>query len=260
MVQEIAWGDGTGGKIYLTLDASAGNQTVLVSSDANTGAARSKTVTFSASGVSPVTLTVNQAAGSPVLPTGYTELAYVENPLGNSAYIRTGIIPTNDTGFYIDAISYDAISSSGYGCFFGGRYRANQRDFQFTSYCVSPNSGTIRRGGSSQNYNAHLPSSGTRFVAELKGTQYTIDNTSYTGYNSNFTNGKQIYLFSLNHDGSSQQNGHIRMYRFKLFSGDTLVLDYLPCKRDADDVVGFYDLVAEAFVPPYSGTFTGGTL
>ena len=195
----------------------------------------------------------------PPLPAGYTALSYVENPLGNSAYIRTGIIPTNDTGFYIDAISYDAVSSSNYGCIFGGRYRANQRDFQFTSYCVSPNSGTVRRGGSSQNYNAHLPSSGTRFVAQLEGTQYTIDNTPYTGYNSNITNGRQIYLFALNTDGQTQQNGHARIYRFKLTSGGNPVLDYYPCKRDADQVVGFYDLVAEAFVPPYSGTFTAGT-
>lgn len=63
MVSEVAWGDGTGDKIYLTYSASEGSQTVAVSSDANTGAARSKTVTFSASGVSPVTLTVTQAEG-----------------------------------------------------------------------------------------------------------------------------------------------------------------------------------------------------
>lgn len=62
---EISWGDGTSDKIYLTRNASEGNQTVLVSSDANTGAARSKVVTFSASGVTPVTLTVSQA-GVPV--------------------------------------------------------------------------------------------------------------------------------------------------------------------------------------------------
>lgn len=63
--QEIAWGDGSGDKIYITAGASEGNQTVQVSSDPNTGAARTKTITFSASGVSPVTLTVNQEAGTP---------------------------------------------------------------------------------------------------------------------------------------------------------------------------------------------------
>lgn len=63
-VTTIPWGDGTNDNIYLSRNASEGNQTVEVSSDANTGAARSKTVTFSAEGASPVTLTVNQAAAA----------------------------------------------------------------------------------------------------------------------------------------------------------------------------------------------------
>ena len=60
VTEEISWGDGTNDKIYLTADAFEGDQTVLVSSDANTGATRTKTITFSATGVTPVTLTVSQ--------------------------------------------------------------------------------------------------------------------------------------------------------------------------------------------------------
>lgn len=59
----IPWGDGSGDNIYLTYPTASGDQTVQVSSDANTGASRSKVVTFSASGVSPVSLTINQEAG-----------------------------------------------------------------------------------------------------------------------------------------------------------------------------------------------------
>lgn len=43
----IPWGDGSGDNIYLTYSASQGDQTVLVSSDANGGAARTKDITFS---------------------------------------------------------------------------------------------------------------------------------------------------------------------------------------------------------------------
>lgn len=59
---EISWGDGSGDKIYLTRDASDGDQVVQVSSDANTGNARSKVVTFT-SGVGNIQrqLTINQA-------------------------------------------------------------------------------------------------------------------------------------------------------------------------------------------------------
>lgn len=82
---EIPWGDGSSDKIYLTRDASEGNQQVLVSSDANTGAARSKVVTFSASGASPVTLTVSQAAGA-VSPVFYDLLVF-----DGTAYVQTDL-------------------------------------------------------------------------------------------------------------------------------------------------------------------------
>ncbi len=93
-VTTIPWGDGTNDNIYLSRNASEGNQTVEVSSDANTGAARSKTVTFSASGASPVSLTVNQEAGTPqevtipLHPTSYdtTDYSYYSTSNMSNAY------------------------------------------------------------------------------------------------------------------------------------------------------------------------------
>ena len=67
-ITTIPWGDGSGDNIYLSAPSQTGDQSVSVTSDPNTGAARSKVVTFSASGVSPVTLTINQDAGSTPLP------------------------------------------------------------------------------------------------------------------------------------------------------------------------------------------------
>lgn len=62
----IPWGDGSGDNIYLTYSSASGDQTVEVSSDANTGAARSKVITFT-SNIGSITrqLTVNQEAGGP---------------------------------------------------------------------------------------------------------------------------------------------------------------------------------------------------
>lgn len=74
----IPWGDGSGDNIYLTYPSASGDQTVEVSSDANTGGARTKVVTFTSS-VGNITqqLTVSQDAGGPVQhtitvhPSGY---------------------------------------------------------------------------------------------------------------------------------------------------------------------------------------------
>ena len=60
----IPWSDGSGDNIYLTYSSASGDQTVTVSSDANSGSARTKVVTFSASGVPSVNLTINQDAGA----------------------------------------------------------------------------------------------------------------------------------------------------------------------------------------------------
>lgn len=60
----IPWGDGSGDNIYLTYSASTGDQTVLVSSDANGGAARQKVITFvSTVGNISRSLTVLQESG-----------------------------------------------------------------------------------------------------------------------------------------------------------------------------------------------------
>jgi hypothetical protein len=57
----IPWGDGSGDNIYLDYTTATGDQTILVSSDANgTGITRTKDIVFNASGVSSVTLTVRQ--------------------------------------------------------------------------------------------------------------------------------------------------------------------------------------------------------
>lgn len=55
----IPWGDGSGDNIYFTYPSASGDQTVEVSSDANTGSARTKVVTFTAGNISQ-SLTVNQ--------------------------------------------------------------------------------------------------------------------------------------------------------------------------------------------------------
>lgn len=67
----IPWGDGSGDNIYLTYSSASGDQTVEVSSDANTGGARTKVVTFTAGNVSQ-TLTINQERG----PQQYTLTKY----------------------------------------------------------------------------------------------------------------------------------------------------------------------------------------
>ena len=95
-ITTIPWSDGSGDNIYVSAPSQTGTQTVSVSSDANTGAARSQTVTFTASGITK-TLTVNQEAGGPqeyTLTVNFSALdddhAYAAITNATDAYKGTG--------------------------------------------------------------------------------------------------------------------------------------------------------------------------
>lgn len=186
---------------------------------------------------------------APVLPEGYTALEYIENPLGNSAYIDTGIIPNNNIGFEIDWMSYDDIGSLNYGCIMGSRYASNTNDFQISSYTGTPGwSGTLRLGGQSQNYNAVLPAKNTRFSASLKSGVYKCG-TTVTNTTASLTTATSytITVFSLRIAYTpSNQNGHGRLYGLKLYDGTTLSAHYIPCTNPSSEV-GVYDMVSESF-------------
>lgn len=206
---EIPWGDGSSDKIYLTRNASEGDQTVSVSSDANTGAARSKVVTFSASGASPVTLTVNQAAGA-VQPVFYDNLIF-----SGGAYIDTGLlIPVNgsiyttfggetsksqqrlymtmpdNSGYYIGALLTSSTTST--YRYFGAYYDSssniggnNRRlNWSYNSYIFFQ---TPKRFGLAANSWTYTKGSthptGTLLLGENLGSQTRVP---YTGFMRNF--------------------------------------------------------------------------
>lgn len=192
---------------------------------------------------------------APILPQGYTALSYVGVAPGTQAYINTGINTGNNLDFEIIATTFDSIGSTDYGCLFGARQGSNSSDYQLTTFASGTNAGTLRLGGSSQNYNAHL-SVGVEFSAKLIGNTYTINGNSYT-VSRYISTAKPIYLFALNNNGSVTQHGHSQVKRFKLSTGATKKVNYFPCKNP-NNVIGFYDLVAKQFVPPTSGTLIGG--
>lgn len=101
----IPWGDGSGDNIYLTYSASQGDQTVLVSSDANSGAARTKNITFvSTVGNISRTLTVSQEEGASLVSITWNNvcITYDETAIGyrdtSPQYVKDGLV------FWLDGI------------------------------------------------------------------------------------------------------------------------------------------------------------
>lgn len=69
--------------------------------------------------------------------------------------------------------------------------------------------------------------------------------------------------FSLYGVGSNYEGYYtnIRIYDCKLWDlNGNLVRDMYPCRRTADDVLGFYDIVTDTFYPPVgTGSFIAGS-
>ena len=262
MVSEVAWGDGTGGKIYLTYSASEGSQTVAVSSDANTGAARSKVVTFSASGVTPVTLTVSQAAGvtpSYPLPSGAIpcELIY---STGHSSFVDTNLVPSSYEISIETEIEWSRVNNTMEAAL--GYYISSPVE-RFNPVARSSSAGNFFIGMGNTEAVGNFPVANDRVLrCRMKVTAnrnggtvltYDTDGNLIDTQNLSFSNtkttlsGRSIGLLGRKTSASSIADGVFRgaLGRTKIYGDDhfgTLIADYEGCYYNGN--FGFWDHIS----------------
>ena len=261
----IPWSDGSGDNIYLTYSSASGDQTVTVSSDANTGSARTQSITFSATGAESVVLTVNQAAGTPT----YTVVDYIQTD--GTAYIDTGIESTSPKSCELKVLVPSVTN-----CAFLGKGQINtssQNTGMFVPLAVY-NSAAIF--GYRFRYSSGAPSvsdsitNQTPFIARTRlkaGTQWIgvkqEGDTSWTSLSKTQGNAPispaNIYLFRTNYSTSWQCPSGSRVYYCKIYSDydlTTLVFDGVPCYYNGE--YGLWDNVTNSFFgSANSGTFSG---
>lgn len=201
----------------------------------------------------------------PRLPSEYQEVEYIQT--SGSQRINTGYRHKSNTIYDINfqIVRYNAR----YNTILGGRKTWNSSDayaFGFeNSYYFYTNSGQA---------NATLIYQGTTgvdyHVIVRKDDIYINDQQYiYTNYNqgdgtptrpSNLSDGLyDVYLFALNQKNSAIEPCRIKLYSLKVYEGDTLKMEFVPCYRKSDSVIGLYDLVANTFFTNAgSGTFTAG--
>lgn len=175
------------------------------------------------------------------LPSTYQQVEYLQSS-GNQ-YIDTGITANQDTSIDIGC----KITQLELGFFFGGEEGYNTRAFHLYTNGGYYDIG-YKTGGSSTLNN--LPATqGDEFtyttnknnaVLTVNGTRYT-----HTFEYSAFTAPYSIWLFALHR--SSVNYGAARIYYCKLYSGNTLVRNFVPCYRKSDNKPGMYDTVNGVF-------------
>lgn len=196
------------------------------------------------------------------LPSGYTALKYLKAT--GTQWIKTDIAPTLETT--IQATGQRTVTS-GYTAIMGCNNPV--------AYIPMGDGAYARRyyakfGSSSEkNIDNPLPT-GTALPPTITinkteavfSTEGMADKTLAIGATAIGTvnQNTRIALFG-RHDGSNDTctttSGFL--FRAKIWDDGTLVADLVPAKRDADDVLGMYDLVSDTFYTNAgSGTFVGG--
>ena len=174
---------------------------------------------------------------TPILPSGYTELAYLEST--GTQYIDTGLKPQSNEVAEITFQYTSAQSTIVFGC------RTSNSSGKYT--IGSGSSNTIIYGALGSHANVTLASFDTSkhtVILDTGSNKAKIDNGSEVSVGTFSSNNLNIFIFACNANGIVNYQSSAKIFGIKIGSRMNLV----PAKRDSDDVVGMYDLIGNTFL------------
>ena len=191
-----------------------------------------------------------QFVPGPKLPSGYTELEYIEAT--GTQYIKTDINPDSNSRVVCKAEWTPKVSGTSY--LFGAEDSAKNKSFLFAGY-----DGRYRIVyGSSEVYFTKT-SFDQPITIDMNRNICTVDDGSeVTATVSTFSTSYPIFIFSGNRAGSEYGTCSGKLYYLQIYSNDTLVRDFVPCNNQYG-TVGLYDMVnSEFYQNAGTGTFIAG--
>lgn len=196
---------------------------------------------------------------------GYERIEYLQ--ASGTQYIDTGYIHDNSTKVDM-RIKFDNVSQQ-FQSFYGAR---NSKADTAKGFSLWLNYAKFRRafGESAANidshtvttstiYDIHLDKSGACTATPEGGTAIALGSATQGG-SLTFTD----FLFAINQDTSAggrspQFLTRAKLYSCKIFSGTTLVRDFVPVRRTSDGVLGLLDLAhGNFYTNAGSGSFSAG--
>lgn len=179
-----------------------------------------------------------------LLPSGYTLLSYIKS--NGAQYIDTGIVPNANTKVECDfeLTRVDTTNRAIFGVL--GQYT-------FRKYSTP----TFRTNGGNNIDFSTTPTT-KRYLVTKTPTSCTLkclqDGTTETKTNTAGSCTLTMSIFAYHSAESTYgANSYINLYSFKVYSSNTLVRHYLPCKN-ASGVIGLYDIVNNTFSPSATTT------
>jgi len=191
----------------------------------------------------------NDSSEVPDIQDTYQNLEYIEN--NGNQFIDTGVIPNSNTS--IDIV-YKALNYSTSQYILGARREGNGTidyaingsqsrsdwDIRFNGVATYTNSEALRNDHKYQSTVLMRNGGATWTLTDLdESITKTIEINNITV--NAITN---LYLFGYN---SSNVHSNLRIYSCKIYDGQNLIRDFIPCCRESDNTVGMYDLINDIF-------------
>ena len=179
-----------------------------------------------------------------VLPSGYVAVDYIESY--GLSYINTGITSTDNTIIELECAASDVTPSSQHS-------RVILSAGTSSSSMIAINLATATNEvktmfGSSWNTSTATLDLMNKVKITLRQGSMTVEQNG-TAITDTFTSASPtygtIYLMNLFYNSALTPTGKI--YGCKIYTGSTLVRDYVPCYRSTDRELGLYDFVSSSF-------------
>lgn len=185
-----------------------------------------------------------------VLPSGYTELEYIESTGGQ--YINTRFVPNQSTRLVMDIESESPIPECHVA---GARATMNSREFILL---IDAELKWRSDYGSNQISLSTAPRSG-RILIDKNQRSVTVGGVSATHTIQTFSAQYPMYLLAVNTTGGPNTSAAVKLHSAQIYDNGTLVRDFVPVRRSSDSVVGLFDTVGQKlYTNAGFGSFTAG--
>lgn len=185
---------------------------------------------------------------SAVLPNGLLELEYIEST--GAQTINPDVTITADIGF---EVTIDVATSSN-GVIIGS-YLPGMSNYMLYSY--SNGNMTFFNGLNNPTISLTVPRNTKGTIKVENGVISNTFDSSSQSLSGSLSGevGNSLYLFSGRPSTSSNPFfSTCKMYRCKIFDGNTTLRDFIPCYRVSDGYIGMYDTVGGQFYTTTSET------
>lgn len=172
----------------------------------------------------------------------FRELEYIEST--GTQYIDTGFVPNSNTSIEMKFSNYSTANATLY-CARGAN---GLSDNSYTAFLIGGTNLRVDYNTKQYQklYNAEKDKIYT--LKQSKNQVYINDTLLETLDNVVYSSNSNMYLFASHQGGSSINNfAKFKLYYCKIWDGETLIRNFIPCYRKSDNIVGLYDTVNNVF-------------